>query len=264
MMSSPKYSVISHNRGQIRNRLYDFLTPYQYFCSECSFRTKRAGHLRRHMLLHDSGTTVLSCQNCSFKTLRANHLSRHKSQYHNAALEVSCKTERQKQTLNEESVRHRLIVQRRSKKKSAVPDRPFKCPLSGCKYRSSSKCGIRRHKSRHRAVGDDQSTSVSLVDKFTCHSCGYVTGSRELFLRHQSTVHSDVRPYLCDVCGCGFKRSDALKQHLVVHTHRSSRTYSHHCSICGWKFRNIVRCLAFICGFHFGQNTTRDNSKPID
>ena len=52
-------------------------------------------------------------------------------------------------------------------------------------------------------------------------------------IRHKS-VHSDERPFVCDECGTGFKKKNALERHLLsIHS-----TTSFPCSQCGKMFKS--------------------------
>merc|ERR1711894_289150 len=44
-----------------------------------------------------------------------------------------------------------------------------------------------------------------------CDQCSYV-GDR--LQRHKDSVHSDLKPFVCDTCGFASKRKDKLKEHI--------------------------------------------------
>ena len=70
--------------------------------------------------------------------------------------------------------------------------------------------------------------------KYECGKCGRGFTSAIAFDRH-GLVHSEVRPYRCDVCDLGFK----LKVHLKKHNlYRHSDEYPCECHICGKKFKD--------------------------
>jgi uncharacterized Zn-finger protein len=54
-----------------------------------------------------------------------------------------------------------------------------------------------------------------------CDLCSYEAKRIEHINRHTDTVHSEERKFLCQICGIGFKRNDALKQHYIIHSNSS-------------------------------------------
>lgn len=237
-------AVVVNSRARLFSRMYELMTPYRYFCSQCSFRTKRMSHLRNHMTVHNRGVAVLKCQTCSFQTTRANHMSRHAIQHETSSM-LSCSVRGcQYRTYSSNLLRRHMSS--RHVRRRPVNNRIFACKVRGCSYRASTEYRARRHEARHRDVDVDgvshslTKTSSQLIERYCCQLCDYETPQRDLFRRHVQTVHGNQRPYLCDICGRRYKRSDALAQHLVVHTAQESRTYQHQCITCGRKFRSLV------------------------
>ena len=66
-----------------------------------------------------------------------------------------------------------------------------------------------------------------------CEVCGKKFATTGILKEHITMVHSDKRPYLCLICGIGFKSSGKLKLHEMIHT--GEKPYA--CEICSKRFR---------------------------
>jgi DNA-directed RNA polymerase subunit RPC12/RpoP len=75
-----------------------------------------------------------------------------------------------------------------------------------------------RHMKKHGVLVDSKTAQTKMTVNLKCELCEYEAKRVEHITRHVETVHSDERKYLCQTCGIGFKRRDALKLHNVVHT----------------------------------------------
>ena len=51
----------------------------------CSFKTKRANHLSKHLALHSKIQTIVSCDRCDFKCLRQADLAKHVRRVHQSS-----------------------------------------------------------------------------------------------------------------------------------------------------------------------------------
>jgi len=202
--------------------------PCYYFCSQCPFRSKRIGQLRRHISIHNRDLPVVKYHLNNQLTCRDDDDNDHVTS----------------PPIGDES-RNEDASRQQVKRRFVPAERIFACKLPGCRYQASTEYRALRHEARHRSVdvvvnGNSRVMTSQLVDRFCCKMCDYETVQRDLFRRHVTTVHGNMRPYLCDVCGRRYKRSDALAQHLVVHTAQESRVYHHQCQTCARKFRSLV------------------------
>lgn len=242
--------MLYNGRTRLDSREYEQLMPYRYFCTLCSFRSKRASHMQRHEELHARGVAVLQCEVCSYRTTRTNHLTRHRLHAHSERnMAVSCSMDGCTYVTNsEQQLRKHLKSCRRSSLQtfSSLP-----CPVSGCTYIATSVTRLVRHKAKHRTVDgqDHPPGTTDVVDCYHCSKCSYKTTHREHFCRHVDSVHNNMRPFLCDVCGQRFKRRDTLLQHsLVIHNNQSDQSENtprfsvHQCTTCERTFRSRVCC----------------------
>jgi len=68
---------------------------------------------------------------------------------------------------------------------------------------------------------------------FACNLCNKVLARAYDIHRHIKCVHSEYRPYSCDVCGRKFKLSFQLKEHSIIHNAEKA----HRCHFCAKRFR---------------------------
>lgn len=73
------------------------------------------------------------------------------------------------------------------------------------------------------------------IEGRTCNICKMVFANKKLMKRHLMCVHSDDRPYKCDICFKSYKRSDHLRNHLSSHN-KTNEEKKHICLICEQSF----------------------------
>jgi len=235
-----------NGRTRLESREYEQLRPYRFSCTQCSFRAKRESHLSKHLILHAHGVSVLQCPVCSYRTTRSNHLTRHQLRQHTNTA-VTCSVSGCTYIAGNDSQIKRH-VKRRHLSSQTRKSPSFPCTVPGCSYSGMTKNRLFRHRARHRTV-EGQPSDTDLVSQYQCTQCSYKTVQREHFRRHVNSVHSNMRPYLCDVCGRRFKRSDGLRLHALVHRDQSDHacwSSIHRCNICDRTFRNKVGHLQLL------------------
>jgi len=224
-----------NGRTRLESREYEQLMPYRFFCTQCSFMSKREGHMKKHLELHSRRVPVLQCAQCPYRTTRSNHLTRHRLHEHTDTC-ISCTVIGCTYIASSDELLQKHLSSRHSSRTTSS----FSCPVSGCTYSARTEARLLRHKARHRMV-EGQSSDTDLVECYRCTKCPYETTQREHFRRHVDSVHKNLRPFLCDVCGRRFKRHDALLNHSLVHDDPpNSRVNIHRCTICARTFRSKV------------------------
>ena len=190
-------------------------------CSFCSFKTKRASHLSKHLEKHSTSQTIISCDQCMFKCLRTADLKKHVRKAHSGkSLEqktypcdlCTYVAKSPKVLDNHKSTRHHINTASRQL---------LHCQK--CQYKTPKPLRMERHLRKHSAKPEKHSKI------FYCQAfgCDYKTTKSSNLTRHQLKHNDSDRKHLCIICGQSFKRSDTLKQHLSVHGEAS-----HVCDIC--------------------------------
>ncbi|BES94748.1 ZnF_C2H2 [Nesidiocoris tenuis] len=134
----------------------------------------------------------------------------------------------------------------------------WKCPTNGCQHVSTTERNLEYHKMCHDG-GPNQwkcfqcsqqftkwaQVSIHLwknhqvdVDLYSCDLCNYKTNNVSRLMKFHRRIHSDERPFLCDLCGLGFKTTKQLGTHKMYHRKGRKRISGSppSCSICSRKF----------------------------
>ncbi|XP_069110924.1 uncharacterized protein [Argopecten irradians] len=223
---------------------YETLAPYKYFCKLCSFKSKRESHFAKHMKLHTSSTEIYECKQCDFKTIRSSTLKCHEV-CHSKFL-FSCDHCKYRSTSLVLLSKHIKVKHRQASDKSPHPRNVVYLRCQQCPFKTVSAQKFAQHLKSHgtsAAIAEEtakllQKEEETLTTELFCKDCNYKTTRKEHLARHRNNVHSDIRPYLCDLCGCSFKRADTLTAHKVTHVDKKYRLYQYKCKECDKDFRS--------------------------
>nr|CAD7427526.1 unnamed protein product [Timema monikensis] len=132
-----------------------------------------------------------------------------------------------------------------------------RCDVMGCAVRLHSHDKIEYHRRCHQeAVFQCPECSHSTfhwnslsshlwrghaidMELYSCNQCDYKTISHSKLVNVHSRIHGDERPFLCDICGKGFKNPKQLRNHKVTHSTKQKPVIAKgECDICGRTFGN--------------------------
>jgi uncharacterized Zn-finger protein len=87
-----------------------------------------------------------------------------------------------------------------------MKDRGFCCKFPGCQRVYASKYNRRRHMVYEHPD----------FNQFECEVCHKVLSSRQNYRQHQH-IHTGARPFMCEICGTGFRQGSQLTIHKRKH-----------------------------------------------
>ena len=175
---------------------------YQYFCSLCGKGFYQNHQLNYHMMkVHDdSDEKPFQCSQCG-KSYKLNiDLSNHIHQTH-----------RRKTTKGGNP--------QKGYTQEEITKKPHQCEI--CKKRFAKEDYFNLHMKIHSGEA-----------KIECPICQKTFTDAYYLKYHMRTIHSDARPFTCNVCKKDFKHKLALQRHMVVHT--KEKPYS--CERCNKSF----------------------------
>ncbi|XP_064648473.1 zinc finger protein 236-like [Lineus longissimus] len=206
-------------------------------CGQCSYKTTDEDLLKKHTVakhLHGkppSTATVQHCPKCNYKTTRPYHFERH-LRVHADILGMLTGEEDQSATVNlVHSYQCPKCPYHTKKKEHFVrhlgdvhsEHRPYLCDTCGKSFKRADAL------KQHRDVHVDK---MARMLPYTCVTCKKSFKSKAHMNDHK-TKHTNVRAYLCEICGASFKTKSVQRKHIIS-IHRNPRAYR--CPHCDKRF----------------------------
>ncbi|XP_005111930.1 uncharacterized protein LOC101862846 [Aplysia californica] len=213
-----------------QRRNYEEHMAFKFFCTQCSFKSKRQSHFLNHIQCHKDGMEKkYSCEQCDFVSISPIMLKRHELKH--KKILYKCKV------CAAYTTDRPGLLQRHIRLKHSSPSNVVQLHCSQCPFVCSTPQGLAKHTQKHRKT--DGRRDEQEEGSHSCNECEKVFRNRMHLQRHMRDVHGpELRPHLCDTCGKAFKRTDALQQHKLVHLARSARQLPFKCSTCSKAFRS--------------------------
>lgn len=189
----------------------------EFKCVVCDKKSEES-ELQNHFLIHDlSEIPRFSCHLCSISFLRFSTLENHLRRVHLKQNVSRClENSHELQELRREAQRYQ--------QKSLVLD-----------VASSLGDNEDEDEEEYQQTEDDTSPQSEKASKtYTCkvEGCSKTFKHLTSFIMHGKCIHSDERPFTCDICSKSFKTSSNLNVHIKMHKNQRD----HQCTRCPQSF----------------------------
>ena len=121
-----------------------------------------------------------------------------------------------------------MVTSQVEKMKSSL--QPYICKFPGCNYSSIKLLCLEKHEKLHKNC-----SAKAVKNKLQCNHCDYLAQYPYRLKLHMK-VHSEEKPFSCDVPGCDFKtrRKDTLTNHKK-RVHEDENTVWYECDKCDYR-----------------------------
>ncbi|XP_022250869.1 zinc finger protein ZFAT-like isoform X1 [Limulus polyphemus] len=180
----------------------------KFKCNEkgCGYRFISEANLQYHIRCHSTLEKPFCCPECSLLIDHWRGLSMHLWRFHSVDIDLhTCSTCGYKTYSHFKLDNHMRIHSER---------RDFMCTTCGKSFKQLSQ--LRNHHVIH--LDKKTITEKRWYSQQTCDICQRTFSDSKCLRKHQQTVHSKVKPYVCHFCGHSSARKAMLQLHLRQHT----------------------------------------------
>lgn len=264
----------------VRRQQYDqhMMAHEKYLCSSCNitFSNKKLFLKHQHAVHHAENEKKYQCHICKKSFVRPQYLEIHQ-RVHTGEKPVKCSHCEKNFSDSKSLLKHMKTVkhlQRVSNQKGEIIEieKPFLCSKCGvrfyrqqsllrhveiihsateflkcshCDYKSKCKTNFKRHLELHTDV-----------KRFICELCGSSFRALATLKEHYVFVHSENREFICEVCKKGFKNKSTLQRHMRIHS--ESRPYK---CFCDRDYKRMSHLKRHMISAH--QTTSKKNQMPV-
>ena len=207
-------------------------------CEDCPFKTYNKGNFKKHSIVFKHSEMAIceikfvkefACPLCPYTSRLArrnleNHMVKHLDArpFHCSQCEFKANT------------KHNLARHTTRNHTNYKTLRPYPCKI--CQRRYRTKSTLNHHLQCHLRYPSKSYPKLdpSKLDKYSCEKCPYESKQRASVVTHQ-LVHSDERPFPCELCDWRFKTRRCLHSHLQRHK-KDTLEKIYKCSTCDKAF----------------------------
>ncbi|XP_076750242.1 uncharacterized protein LOC143423062 [Xylocopa sonorina] len=195
-----------------------------YSCETCGKAFYKRIQLRQHKLSHGSNKHV--CPICSTAFNRKGNMNAHLKRHNNGNDAYTCSVCMHKCKSMSELKLHRKVHTEEDIIES-IRKKSLNKTIWQCKT-CNRVCSTRSVLLNHERIHNEERLGVE------CNICGKKLAGKNSLTYHRNSIHSSVRPHMCQYCGVSFVSKEAWLVHERVHT--GERPYV--CKICkrGYKY----------------------------
>ncbi|KAK3590247.1 hypothetical protein CHS0354_041321 [Potamilus streckersoni] len=195
------------NKGFVNSQALKYHTESKhasgesYKCDICFKTYKTKFLMKAHRRRHTEDGTRYMCDICGRQFMYKSTLDVHTA-VHNEEKSFTC---------NECGKSFKTYATLYSHKYVHKTETPYTCSACGKSFKTKERC--KAHERRH-----------SGAKPYKCLTCGRCFPDKGGLSKHQRSVHTEVKKFVCDICGKACSRADNLRVHMKIHSKSGSET----------------------------------------
>ena len=240
-------------------------------CEFCGKLFKSKWHLTEHSRVH-TGDKPYSCEICGKTFAVSANYKRHHNTLHIGRKKQKHGVKHFKCDVCEKFLRSKWHLANHIRIHTG--DKPYSCEICGKSF--TEKNSLKRHQLTYNHGRHKQKHGMQ---QFNCDVCQNTFGSKRHLTAHVR-IHTDDKPYRCEICGRSFTENRSLKRHHIT-LHRGRHKQKHgikqfKCDVCQKSFRSIWHLTTHvrihigdqpfsceICGRSFTENSGLKRHRDI-